>query len=123
MVEYIDFGNPGGPPLLIEITEREIESSPGILKAGLRATKSSGAVASAQTSLQTVITGTIGQTCAALVEAMNSATRLSGAAEIELEFGLKVTGEVGNLAIGKVGGEANFLVRVKLRDSENMDSE
>jgi Trypsin-co-occurring domain 1 len=33
-------------------------------------------------------------------------------AELEVTFGLKVTGEAGNLAVGKVAGESNYQVRM-----------
>lgn len=33
-------------------------------------------------------------------------------AEMEITFGLKATGEVGNLAVGKVAGESNYQVRM-----------
>jgi Trypsin-co-occurring domain 1 len=38
-------------------------------------------------------------------------------AEMEVTFGLKVTGEVGNLAVGKVAGECNYQVRMVWRRS------
>ena len=33
--------------------------------------------------------------------------------EVEVEFGLKATAELGNFAIGKVNGETNYTVRLK----------
>lgn len=33
--------------------------------------------------------------------------------EVEVTFGLKATGEVGNFAIGQVGTEANYTVKLK----------
>jgi Trypsin-co-occurring domain 1 len=33
--------------------------------------------------------------------------------EVEVTFGLKATGEVGNIAIAKAGAEANIEVRLK----------
>ena len=33
-------------------------------------------------------------------------------AEMEITFGLKATGEVGNLAVGKVAGESNYQVKM-----------
>jgi hypothetical protein len=32
--------------------------------------------------------------------------------ELEVTFGLKATGEVGNIAIAKGGGEANFTIKL-----------
>jgi hypothetical protein len=36
-------------------------------------------------------------------------------AEMEITFGLKATGEVGNLAVGKVAGESNYQVKMVWR--------
>ena len=33
-------------------------------------------------------------------------------AEMEITFGLKATGEVGNLAVGKVAGESNYQIKM-----------
>ena len=33
--------------------------------------------------------------------------------EVEVSFGIKATGELGNFAIGKVGAEANYEVKLK----------
>ena len=36
---------------------------------------------------------------------------------MEITFGLKATGEVGNLAVGKVAGESNYQVKMVWRRS------
>ena len=36
-------------------------------------------------------------------------------AEMEITFGLKATGEVGNLAVGKVAGECSYQVKMVWR--------
>ena len=36
-------------------------------------------------------------------------------AEMEITFGLKATGEVGNLAVGKIAGESNYQVKMVWR--------
>jgi hypothetical protein len=33
--------------------------------------------------------------------------------EVEVTFGLKATGDLGNFAIGRIGGEANYTVKMK----------
>lgn len=38
-------------------------------------------------------------------------------AEMEITFGLKATGEVGNLAVGKVAGESNYQIKMIWRRS------
>jgi hypothetical protein len=39
-------------------------------------------------------------------------------AEMEITFGLKATGEAGNLAVGKVAGESNYQVKMVWRRAE-----
>jgi hypothetical protein len=38
--------------------------------------------------------------------------------EVEVTFGLKTTGELGNFAVGKVGLEANYAVTLKWKNTE-----
>jgi Trypsin-co-occurring domain 1 len=38
--------------------------------------------------------------------------------EMEITFGLKATGEVGNLAVGKVAGESNYQIRMTWRRTD-----
>ncbi len=38
--------------------------------------------------------------------------------EVEVTFGLKATGDLGNFAVGKVGAEANYTVRLKWVNTE-----
>jgi NTP-dependent ternary system trypsin peptidase co-occuring protein len=38
--------------------------------------------------------------------------------EVELTFGLKATGEAGNIAVAKVGGEATFEIRLLWRPGD-----
>lgn len=39
--------------------------------------------------------------------------------EVEVTFGLKATGEFGNFAIGQVGGEANYTVKLKWNNKKS----
>ena len=41
----------------------------------------------------------------------NNASRARGRLPAEVGFGLKVTGEVGNVAVARAGGEANYDVK------------
>ena len=40
--------------------------------------------------------------------------------EVEVTFGLKATGDLGNFAIGKVGAEANYTVKLKWSNKAEM---
>ena len=41
--------------------------------------------------------------------------------EVEVTFGLKATGELGNFAIGQVGAEANYTVKLKWNNKPATD--
>lgn len=43
--------------------------------------------------------------------------------EVEVKFGLKATGELGNFAVGKVGVEANYEVTLKWSKKDGRDVE
>ena len=79
-------------------------------------TKAGDLVASAQGPLQDALSAAISESSAALVNAAKSIGSKVG--ELEVEFGLKVTGEFGNVVIGKLGGEVNFIVRIRSRGAE-----
>lgn len=38
--------------------------------------------------------------------------------EVEVTFGLKATGELGNFAIGQIGVEANYMVKLKWQNQQ-----
>jgi hypothetical protein len=40
---------------------------------------------------------------------------------MEISFGLKATGEAGNVAIGKAGSEANFTVKLVWKSISNSE--
>jgi hypothetical protein len=42
--------------------------------------------------------------------------------EVEVAFGLKATGELGNLAVAKVGAEANYTVKLTWKREEEGDT-
>jgi hypothetical protein len=116
MAAYISFPAEGDSSVLVEIDERDAELSGGVLKAGFSMSKAGDVVASAHDSLQHAMSKVISHSGEALMKAARSIDSQDG--EIELEFGLKVTGELGNVVIGKLGGEANFIVRLRVRGKE-----
>lgn len=71
------------------------------------------AVARAQTGFEEAVKSAVGRSVSALADAVGSLPLAT--TEVELAFALKATGEVGNLAIAKAGGEANFSVRLTWR--------
>jgi Trypsin-co-occurring domain 1 len=110
-VSYLRFDPGTSESILVEVDASEIVPS-GVEKAGLRNVLrgATGAVAAAESSLEDAVAAGIERVAEAFQTAVG---RLSAPpSEVEVTFGLKVTGEAGNIAIGKAGAEANFQVRM-----------
>jgi hypothetical protein len=80
------------------------------MKAGLLDRRAGDAVVAAESKFDAAIGTAVRQSVLALRDAVLGLPDAPG--EVELTFSLKATGEVGNVAIAKVGGEANFTVRL-----------
>jgi hypothetical protein len=107
---YVEFGTEAGGPILVEVDAAEVAPAPGVEKAGLLDRRADGAVARAESSFEEAVRSAVERSVAALDDAVGSLPRAP--TEVELTFALKATGEVGNIAIAKAGGEANFTVRL-----------
>jgi hypothetical protein len=110
MSRYVEFATNAGGPVLVEVDTFEVVPPSGVEKAGLRPRPAEGAVASAESTFEEAVTSAVTRSVAALADAVGSLPLAP--TEVELTFGLKATGEVGNIAIAKAGGEANFTVRL-----------
>ena len=110
MSRYVEFATNAGGPVLVEVDTFEVVPPSGVEKAGLRPRPAEGAVASAESTFEEAVASAVGDSVAALTHAVASLPRAPN--EVELTFGLKATGEIGNIAIAKAGGEANFSVRL-----------
>ncbi|MGP4050241.1 CU044_2847 family protein [Streptomyces sp. 2A115] len=110
MTQYLQFDTHGAGHLLVEV-ENEIddEVEDELIKAGL-GDRIRTSVAAARSSLEEALVQVIQANARVFVEAAMGLERRP--AEMELTFGVKATGEVGNLAISKAGGEANYTVRL-----------
>src|SRR5215216_465730 len=53
------------------------------------------------------------------VRAAQGLVKESGAMEMEVSFGLGISGEVGNVAVGKAGAESNYTVTLKWTQPED----
>jgi glutamate mutase epsilon subunit len=110
MTRYLEFATGDGESVLVEVDDDEIVPPPGIEKAGLVSKRVGDTVATAAATFEEAIARAVRRN----VEALDAAVLAlpNAPTELELTFALKATGEVGNLAIAKVGGEANFTVRL-----------
>jgi hypothetical protein len=109
MADYIQFTSANGNKLLVEIEEGEVSSQKGVQKAGLRE-MASKTVAEAQTSFENAIQQAIQYNAQVFLQSVLGMPILPG--EAEITFGLKITGEIGNVAVAKAGGEANYTIRL-----------
>lgn len=113
MSRYVEFRTDVGGSILVEVDDAEVTAEPGVEKAGLRDMAAGDAVARAQSSFEEAVNAAVGRSVSALADAVGSLPLTT--TEVELAFALKATGEIGNLAIAKAGGEANFSVRLTWR--------
>jgi hypothetical protein len=112
MTNYIRFEAGDGAQLLVEVDSEETGAPGGPVKAGL-GTKVRDAVATAGSTLDAALSHMIQANARSFLDALDGLERRP--AEAELSFGVKATGELGNLAVAKVGGEASYSVRVLWR--------
>ncbi len=105
---YLSFSNPDGSATLIEVAAQEIEQeTSGVVKVGV-GERLRSAVAAANTSLEGALAAVVRANTQAFLKAVDSLPDAPD--QVEIEFALTATGEVSNLAVGKLGGEANYKV-------------
>lgn len=109
MTLYIQFNTDDGNTILVEVDKEEFSSTKGVAKAGLRE-RVQDTVATAQATFEKAVEEVVSHNIQAFI---NSIRNLSEPpSEIEISFGLKATGEAGNIAIGKLGGEMNYSIKL-----------
>ncbi len=118
MTNYLRFatGEEGAGDILVEVDAAEDLPVAGEQDAGLRqwARNQAGeAVAVAQSGFEQAVRRAVGFNVRAFLAAAEALEKPP--AEMEITFGLKATGEVGNLAVGKVAGESSYQVRMVWR--------
>lgn len=118
MTNYLRFssGNGEAGEVLVEVDTVEDLPVVGEQNAGLRqwARNQTGeAVAVAQSGFEQAVRRAVSLNVRAFLSAADALEKPP--AEMEITFGLKATGEVGNLAVGKVAGESNYQVKMVWR--------
>jgi len=107
--QYIRFDSDNLSSVLVEVEPGEVSKPDGLIKAGLQ-DKVKDAVATAATTLEEAIIRVLSTNARLFIQAMDGLERQP--AEMELTFGVKATGELGNFAIAKSAAEANYSVRL-----------
>jgi|SRR5215813_7018272 len=108
---YLSF-DAGGSSVLVEVAPQETVSAPGIVKAGVGERLKEG-LAQAQVGFGDALTRLIDVNAGAFVRAVKRLKDVPD--EIEVQFSIKATGELGNLAVGKLAGDANYSVKLTWR--------
>lgn len=116
MASYLRFAT-GQGELLVETEGVALaRSATGEEKAGLGQwvrNQAGEVIAVAQTGFEQAVHTAVGVNARAFLAAVNALEDPPD--EVELTFGLKGTGEVGNVAVGKVSGECSYQVKMVWR--------
>jgi hypothetical protein len=105
---YLEFEAEDGR-ILVELEPPELLPADGVLKAGV-ADRIQDNLAKAQAGFDRALSGLIRNSAGAFVRAVNSLDPVPD--QIEISFGIKATAEVGNFAVGKLSGDANYGVKL-----------
>lgn len=105
--------------ILIEVDDDEIVLKGGTVKAGLVQDAIQGTISIAQKPFAAAIKSVIQHSAKGLMESVRDLP--NPPSEMEISFGLKATGEAGNVAIGKAGSEANFTVKLVWKSISNSE--
>jgi len=120
VAQYIRFTDKDGSTFLVEIDEEEVLSSGGIAKAGLKEAVGETvekAVVAAQTLFEQAISNVIQNNAKAFLQAIRNLPGQDQPESLEVTFALKATGEIGNTAIAKGTGEANYAITLTWKRS------
>ncbi|MEL7006367.1 MAG: CU044_2847 family protein [Bacteroidota bacterium] len=107
---YLEFTTDDGDTVLVEVEEgTDSTSASGVVKVG--ATEAvERKVMAAKSKFENAIRGTIKHNVEAFIDSICELSHLPD--EVEITFGLKATAEAGNVAVGKVGGQLNYNVKL-----------
>lgn len=106
MTTYIEYDLEDGITLLIET----VEKTSGVTKAS----KVGNVIASVGQKFEDAFTG-VKKSAMVLCHQLEELQ----ADEVEVTFGLKATADAGNFAIGQVGAEANYMVKLKWNNNKD----
>lgn len=113
MTNYIQFSveNQQDTSILIEIDEEDVvaDDDDGVVKVGIR-DRLNRTVAIAQNNFSSALQHAIQANVQGLIDAVHSLP--DPPSEMEITFGLKATGEASNIAVGKVGGDVNYAIKL-----------
>ena len=116
---YIEFPLEAGGTILIETPDLQERLQSGFVKGGQNDAAKEAAIAASQSFDASV--ENVRRAADLLVGKLRSISAPPD--ELTVSFGLKASGDLGNLAIGKVGGEANYAVTLKWKKEDKKADE
>ncbi len=118
MSKFVEFPLEGGGTILIE-AEDENKMTSGFVRSGV-SDAAKEAVEQAKQSFDASIEN-VRKSANLLVTKLRDLSEPPD--EMEVTFSLKASGELGNIAVGKAGAEANYSVRLKWKKEETESKE
>ena len=118
MARYIQYQTADGGTVLVEVDDQADDLFP---KAGVvQASRGSEAVKNAVEKVETVFEDamdTVRQNAQTIIDKVRGGLT-DPPDEVEVTFGLKAAGELGNFAVAKASAEANYTVKMKWKREE-----
>ena len=108
MSNYIQYTTEDGAIILVEAAVEPDEDHSGVVRAGLKE-KAGETVVQAKATFEEGLE-TVRHSADAFMKKLRDLSDPPD--EVEMTFGLKATGEVGNFAVAKAGAEANYTVKL-----------
>ena len=116
MSKYVEFALEGGGSILIEGVDEPARTSAGFLRDGEHRSAADKAAQSFDASVESVR-----RSADLLVSKLRDLSTPPD--ELLLTFNLKASGEMGGLAVGNSGGDANYNVTLKWQSHEEKEKE
>lgn len=118
MINYIQFTVPDGGTILVEI-EEPTTHSPNVGRVGVGEVAEKMIMKAQNTFIEAL--HIIGSNARAFINEVRGLA--DSPDEVEVTFGLKALGELGNFAIAKANAEANYTVRLTWKLHETLQSQ
>lgn len=111
MSRYIQYPTADGDVVLVEIEDAEESAIPkgGVVPASRIGGQAQAAVQEVGTKFEDAL-GVVRRNAQAIIDKVKGLSDPPD--EVEVTFGLKATGELGNFAVAKAGAEANYTIKM-----------
>lgn len=115
MSRYVKYQTGDGGIVLVEVEGEQEDVQSGVVKAGRLGERVQDVVLEAQIRFEDAM-DTVKHSAQTIIGKIKGLSDPPD--EVEVTFGLKATGDLGNLAVAKVGAEASYTVKLKWKREE-----